>query len=79
MWVRKDFEPLVEATNRRPALAILLLGAVLRHDELRFQGHNPMVPGRDQRRPHHGMVIVGLAGAPRARTENAASPISAIE
>ena len=51
----------------RPAFAVLLLVAVLGHDEFRLQRHHPVVVGRHDRRRHHrvevlGPVLAALAG-----------------
>ncbi len=55
------------AVSGQPALhcvglAILLLGAVLRGDELWLQRHDLVVPRRYQCRTQHGMEVFGLAG-----------------
>ena len=51
----------------RPAFAVLLLMAVLGHDEFRLQRHHPVVIGRHDRRRHQrvevlGPVLAALAG-----------------
>jgi hypothetical protein len=58
--------------RREPALggvtlAILFLGAVLLGDELRHQGHDHVVSGRDDGRRQHGMIEIGLAVRALAR------------
>ena len=45
----------------RAALAILLVAAILRDDELRRQRHDVIVPGCHQRCPQHGMVALDLS------------------
>src|SRR5712691_6984734 len=43
------------------ALAVLLFGAVRFDDELRHQGQDHVVAGRDDRRRQHGMIKLDLA------------------
>jgi hypothetical protein len=49
------------------ALAILLLGAILRRDEFGHQRHDFAMAGRHHRRRQHGMIGLGLAVGPLAR------------
>src|SRR5271166_3836569 len=43
---------------RRTTLAVLLVMAVLRNDELRLQGHRAVMAGANQRRGQHGVEIL---------------------
>jgi len=50
----------------RPALAVLLVVAILGHDEFRLQRHHPVVIGRHDRRRQHRVEGLGLVLAPLA-------------
>src|SRR5258708_28574492 len=54
-----------EPALRRPVLAVLLLGAVLRDDEFRLQRDDLVMTGRHQRRSQHGVVILHLSLTPQ--------------
>jgi len=45
---------------RRPVLAILFVSAVLRHNELGFEGNDLVVSRRDHCRRQHGVEILGF-------------------
>lgn len=57
-------------------LAILLFGAVRPDHELRRQGHDHVVSGRDERRRQHRMIEIGLAV--RALARLAARPVNGL-
>jgi hypothetical protein len=52
---------------RRHAFAVLLVMAVLRHNEFGRKRHHPVVTRRHQRCRHHGVEIFDFAGAALAR------------
>lgn len=64
---------IVEPALDGVALAILLLGAVLRRDELGHQGNDLGMAGRDDGRRQKAMIMLGLAvGAFAGQTVRAA-------
>ena len=64
----------VEPAPGRPALAVLLGVAVLRHDEFRLERHDALVAGRHQGGGQQGVEVLGPAAAHLRRAVRAVQP-----